>query len=1106
MVGQAGAYQGGHGVCVVGYDDDRVYGPGLKGAFKLANSWGDDWGNAGFFWIGYEYFRTEGNNSDSLTSSNQLYALYDRPGYEPRATATVTIEHPRREQLRLAVAVEHEALERYRYYYLGNAYPDYQTWNLKSPYLYGGPGTDAPMTTVVLDVSELLAAVPADGTATWSLLVGDAHNDEVSGTVTGFSLESGGVSESVTVSVPISQEMDDGTDLRTRVPIQVSLPPATPSVLLVDGDHEWSYPGFANFRCYSPGYETEILQTLTTIRNSNPNLAFRYVSREWGDLDSNVLGEYDTVFWSTGGAYTYLNPDHAPLSAEETAMLRTYLDQGGSLLLTGEASSATLSPQDPLVQSGIGATDVGWADTVQPPETVFLSGVADDPVTDGLQLTLSRGVSTDARAQSRVNRVVPGTDTTTILTRHDTGACAGTRRATDGRRVIHYPFTLHYVAGDRTPLLQRSLEWFGFSPQPVSITLAPTSVTENTDVDPVLTLSMPAPCSRAVTVDLAFSGTAVRGQDVLVPESVTIPAGQVQVEVPVTVVDDSAVEGTEVFGISIQRVENGTIGEPATASLTITDDETARVRFATAASSVDETDAPAETGVPLVLDLAGTPGALHLELEVTVTVSEQGRRQDLVVGFPVNSLDQTVADVLVTVDGDDVAGIDRQRLLQIETVIGPADAAEPGQHLLTVVEDDAAPMLDLAPGMPGNGRVEVYTEGDAPLPLARTTEGTIGDTDSQTLYRLEVELLDPPDTAYERVLATAPLAPGLELEVAEDGRALAVSGPGSPADYAAALAALAYEHTGQAPTPGVRTLVCQVSDGTNLSKQAPLQIEVVPVNDPPVIDLDLGAPGTGVERVFVVGQDPITLLRESAFGFSDPDSPLLESLVIQLDPPPPDGESEALATTESVPGLTVVVSADSHRITAHGPATADAFERFAVRVTYGNTALSPTTGTRTVVFTLSDAEGAASQAEARVEVSPGQVIPLASGWNLLALPLSPTVRAAGAGWLDHEKWTQNDTGYQLTLARPQAFSGFWQYRTGASLIEGVTGTEPAGPAALAHGWNLVGPATESTAAVQWPGHSITAVWEWVPERQCFRFVPSDEKLVPWKGYWIHTAP
>ncbi len=64
---------GGHAMCVIGYDD---YYEG--GAFQIMNSWGEDWGEDGLFWIRYndfEYFTREAyglypmGNADEITSA-----------------------------------------------------------------------------------------------------------------------------------------------------------------------------------------------------------------------------------------------------------------------------------------------------------------------------------------------------------------------------------------------------------------------------------------------------------------------------------------------------------------------------------------------------------------------------------------------------------------------------------------------------------------------------------------------------------------------------------------------------------------------------------------------------------------------------------------------------------------------------------------------------------------------------------------------------------------------------------------------------------------------------------------------------------------------------
>ena len=63
------AVEGGHSVLIVGYDDnkeiDNKLGRITKGAFLIQNSWGTGWGNRGFGWLPYDYFKA-GPNGDVL--------------------------------------------------------------------------------------------------------------------------------------------------------------------------------------------------------------------------------------------------------------------------------------------------------------------------------------------------------------------------------------------------------------------------------------------------------------------------------------------------------------------------------------------------------------------------------------------------------------------------------------------------------------------------------------------------------------------------------------------------------------------------------------------------------------------------------------------------------------------------------------------------------------------------------------------------------------------------------------------------------------------------------------------------------------------------------
>ncbi|NJL77085.1 MAG: DUF4384 domain-containing protein [Saprospiraceae bacterium] len=59
---------GGHALCVVGYDDTRD-------AFEVMNSWGTNWGNAGFTWIRYQDFAEVVKYAYELNPSTNQHAV-----------------------------------------------------------------------------------------------------------------------------------------------------------------------------------------------------------------------------------------------------------------------------------------------------------------------------------------------------------------------------------------------------------------------------------------------------------------------------------------------------------------------------------------------------------------------------------------------------------------------------------------------------------------------------------------------------------------------------------------------------------------------------------------------------------------------------------------------------------------------------------------------------------------------------------------------------------------------------------------------------------------------------------------------------------------------
>nr|WP_281062625.1 C2 family cysteine protease [Limnoraphis robusta] len=108
------------------------------------------------------------------------------------------------------------------------------------------------------------------------------------------------------------------------------------------------------------------------------------------------------------------------------------------------------------------------------------------------------------------------------------------------------------------------------------------------------TITRTGSTANALTVNYTVAGTATKGTDYSnLTGSLTIPAGSTTATLPVNVIDDSTVEGSETSVVSLSSSSAYTLGSTSSATVTITDNDAAAINMGvnqTLSGSLSTTD------------------------------------------------------------------------------------------------------------------------------------------------------------------------------------------------------------------------------------------------------------------------------------------------------------------------------------------------------------------------------------------------------------------------------------------------------------------------------------------------------------------------------------
>ena len=163
-----GVKRGDHLVTFVGYNDTLTTHDGT-GAFRMVNSWGPGWGQAGYFWMSYEAVM------DGFLSHREAGYLTDTVGYEPKLLARVKLEHPTRDQ----IGIEFTVGKRWSALWL----KDFRTWR------HARTEQPFPANNMVFDLTEADSFIRCGITDSIYFITWDARPDGRTGTILSSSVQ-----------------------------------------------------------------------------------------------------------------------------------------------------------------------------------------------------------------------------------------------------------------------------------------------------------------------------------------------------------------------------------------------------------------------------------------------------------------------------------------------------------------------------------------------------------------------------------------------------------------------------------------------------------------------------------------------------------------------------------------------------------------------------------------------------------------------------------------------------------------------------------------------------------------------------------------------------
>lgn len=211
--------------------------------------------------------------------------------------------------------------------------------------------------------------------------------------------------------------------------------------------------------------------------------------------------------------------------------------------------------------------------------------------------------------------------------------------------------------------------------------------------DVTVNLSMPAP-SGGLTIDYTAGGDAQLGTDYNISGltgrngSVTVPATQTSVNIPVSIIQDTDNEGDEELTLTLQPSPGSyTVGSAKVHTVTIMDDDRPRASFASASTSPNPHEGAGTVNVRVNLSPAAPTGGLTLRYAFNGGTASPNRDYT-VPGSVQAAAGATFVDIPVTITDDGHSEAEETVILTLRA--GPDYTVDDTMkvHTLTIADND----------------------------------------------------------------------------------------------------------------------------------------------------------------------------------------------------------------------------------------------------------------------------------------------------------------------------------------------------------------------------------------------------------------------------------